>query len=49
MTNSHEAGKIRNPIAVLKDLGCHAIALALVNPSPLTTSGDSASILATVL
>lgn len=49
MGNAHVARKISNALAILKDLGGHAIALALVYPAADGTGGDTASILAAML
>lgn len=49
MGNAHVAGKVYCALAVVKDLGGHAIAFALKDPTSRTTGRDTTSILTTVL
>mgnify|MGYP001114871658 CR=1 FL=1 len=49
MGNAHVSGKVADSLAILKDLGGHAIALALEYPTASSTGGDTASILTAML
>lgn len=49
MGNAHVAGKVYRALAVVKDLGGHAIALALKDSTSRTTGRNTTGILTTVL
>ena len=49
MSNAHVAGKVYRALAIIKDLGGHAIALALEDPTTGAAGRDTTSILATML
>ena len=49
MRDAHEAGEISYALAIFKDLGGHAISLALVYPASRRAGRHAAGILPTVL
>jgi hypothetical protein len=49
MPQAHETRKILNSGTIVKDLGSHAIALALINPSPRATCSYTTCILPSML
>jgi hypothetical protein len=49
VSKAHESWKICNPRSIVKDFGCHPLALALIDAPTGRTGHDSTSILATML
>lgn len=49
MSNAHVAGKVYRALAVVKDLGGHAIALALEDSASRATGRDTTGILTAML